>query len=80
MSGRNNHCFSGNCKHAIQGEGSMHCNSPKKITYLKLKTNCWSCGRKPNINKGGCGICIGRGLYIYPHIYETCDCNGYERK
>lgn len=71
-------CFKDNCKHAIQGEGSMVCNSPKKITYINLSVPCPTCKRKPNSKKGGCGNCIGRGLYIYPNMYEQCDCNGYE--
>ncbi len=56
----------------------MACTSPNNITYHKLDKPC-ECGRQPDVNENGCGRCIGRGKYIYPHIYEDCDCGGYEK-
>lgn len=70
-------CFKDKCKHAVQGKFSMHCNSSKKITYIELYENCPTCNRTPSNKKGGCGNCVGRGLYIYPHMYEQCDCNDF---
>lgn len=69
----------GGCKHLIQGPSCMRCDHPNKITYMNITDTCSNCGRKPNIKKGGCGACIGRGLYVYPVLYNTCDCGGFEK-
>ena len=74
-----NRCFGGDCKWRKQGESCVHCSHPKAVKYIKLKSNCKICGRKPNEEKNGCGACIGRGLYVYPFAYDDCDCGGYER-
>jgi len=73
-----NTCFAGKCKWAKQFPNSMACSNPKSIKYRKLDKPCETCGRKPMVERAGCGACIGRGLYIYPVAYEQCDCNGYE--
>jgi len=70
------------------------CKHPNAVIYHKLKTKC-ECGRfdplwlwisiiwvckKIGIFKGkSCGACMGRGDYIYPLIYDQCDCNGWLR-
>ena len=58
----------------------MKCSHPDAINYVKLTKQCEVCGRLPEVEKGGCGNCIGRGNYAYPVAYENCDCGGYERK
>lgn len=73
-------CFSGNCAFLKQGSTSMHCTHPNAVKLISLLEPCLHCGRRPNDNKPGCGICIGRGAYAYPMAYEDCDCNGYKRK
>lgn len=75
-----NHCFAGDCKWRVQGENCVHCSHPNAIKYKELKTKCKNCGRNPNEEKNGCGECIGRGRYVYPGMYEDCDCGGYERR
>jgi hypothetical protein len=70
-------CF--DCKYIKQGTNCMHCNHPNAVKYLDIKEPCANCGRKPGVNKNGCGACIGRGLYCYPGSYNKCDCGGFEK-
>lgn len=73
-------CF--DCKHIKQGKSCMHCAHQNAVHYMviKVKEQCFKCGRQPGVNKGGCGACIGRGQYCYPNVYDECDCNGFEPK
>lgn len=66
------------CIFRIQGEGCVVCCHPDRIEYKDLKGGCCShCGRKDGVNKSGCGVCIGRGRYIYHFAYNECDCGGF---
>lgn len=73
-------CFAGDCKWRKQGENCVHCSHPDAVMYYPLKKPCHNCGRKPKEETGGCGACIGRGMYVYPYSYDECDCEGYEPK
>lgn len=75
-----NKCFSGDCIYRMQGKSSVHCSYPDAVYYQDIKKPCHSCGRNPNQKKGGCGACLGRGAYIYPYAYESCDCGGYKKR
>lgn len=72
-----NKCFQ--CKWVSQGSNCVHCANPNAVKYRELKNKCGVCGRNPKEEKGGCGACIGRGLYVYPFVYDNCDCGEYEQ-
>lgn len=72
-------CFAGDCKWRHQGAHCVQCIHPKAIKFNSLTEPCKYCGRKPKDHVNGCGGCIGRGTYIYPNVYEDCDCGGYEK-
>ena len=73
-------CFAGNCKWRKQGETCVYCAHQDAVMYHNLKKPCSNCGRNPKQQNGGCGICVGRGHYVYPFAYDECDCEGYEPK
>ena len=75
-----NKCWAGNCRWREHSQMGVACSHPKKKSYKRLKEPCPICDRKPNQEHSGCGACFGRGVYVYPHIYEDCDCGGYEQQ
>lgn len=69
------------CQWNKQGKGSMHCSHPKAIVYKEiLNDKCTHCGRLKGVEKGGCGVCIGRGSYTYHSIYNDCDINEFKAR